>query len=509
MDFSSFLGAAGIVFSPLGLLVNFMGVLFGILAGAMPGLSAIMAITLILPLSFSLDGLYGILMILGVFCGAIYGGSITAILINTPGTANSAATCLDGYPMAYTLKQPGRALSISTTASTFGGLLSAIALLFTAPLLAKVALSFGVSEYFALGIFGLSIVTGVSSKSIKKGLLGAMLGLLLGTVGMDSTSATMRYTFGTTYLIGGIAFVPMLIGLYALSQCLITAEESLKGSAQRTKIKLTQILPTRKDFKLCLPTFLRSSILGTLIGAIPGTGGDIACWVGYNEAKRFSKHPEEFGHGAPEGIAAPEAANNAVSGGALIPLLTLGIPGDAGTAIMLGALMMQGITPGPLLFTTQTEKVYVIIIGLFLANVIMCLLGFSGIKLFSKISSVPMKWLTPIVFMFCVVGTYALNNNMNDIYLMLIAGILAYFLIKMDFPMPPVILGLILSGTVENNLRRTIVLADGKFFSFILHRPIALILLLIAIVSLFYPIFISFYQKKKDKEKTVAQNSDL
>lgn len=507
MDFSSFLSALSITFSPLGLAVNFCGVLFGILCGAMPGLSAIMAITLMLPLSFSLDGLYGILMLLGVFCGAIYGGSITAILINTPGTANSAATCLDGYPMAHVLKQPGRALSISTTASTFGGVFSAIALLFTAPLLSKVAMNFGVAEYFALGVFGLSIVTGVSSKSVVKGLIGALVGLLLGTVGMDATSATMRFTFGSSYLIGGIEFVPMLIGLYALSQCLISAEESLHNVAHHTKTKLTQILPTKEDFIRCLPTFIRSSIFGTLIGAIPGTGGDIACWVGYNEAKRFSKHPEEFGHGAPEGIAAPEAANNAVSGGALIPLLTLGIPGDAATAIMLGALMMQGITPGPLLFSTQTMKVYAIIAGLFIANIFMALLGFSGIRLFAKISSVPQKWLTPMVFLFCAIGTYALNNNLNDIYLMLIAGVVAFFLIKMDFPMPPVILGLILSATVENNLRRTVVLANGKFFSYLFHRPIAVVLLIIAIISLFYPIFVSLYQKKK-AQKAASNSSE-
>lgn len=503
-----FSSAFSIVFSIQGIACIAAGTLFGILCGAMPGLSCCMALTIMLPFTFSLEGSNGILMLLGIFCGAIYGGSITAILINTPGTANSAATCLDGYPMAHKLGQPGRALSISTMASTFGGVFSAIMLLWTAPLLAKVALNFGVPEYFALGVFGISIVTAVSSKSVIKGLMGAVLGLLLATVGMDSTSATFRYTFGTTYLIGGVSFVPLLIGLFAFSQCLVSAEEDLHAMASRSRTKLMQVLPSKPDIKRTAPTILISSIIGTVIGAIPGTGADIASWIGYNEAKRWSKHPEEFGKGAPEGIAAPEAANNAVSGGALIPLLTLGIPGDSATAIMLGALMMQGITPGPLLFTTQGVKVYTIIFGLFVANICMCILGYGGIRIFSKISNLPTKWLAPIVFVFCAVGTFALNNNIYDVYFMIGAGIIGYFLLKLDFCMPPIILGLILGSTIENNLRRTMVLADGHLFSFLMHRPIAVVLLIIAIISLFSPVLISFYQKKKGQKEPADNLSE-
>ena len=286
----AFLQAAALVFTPTSLIYMFLGVFFGILCGAMPGLSAVMAVSILLPFTFSLDQA-GIMMLLGTFCGAIYGGSITAILINTPGTANSAATCLDGYPMATKLGQPGRALSISTMASTFGGLFSACALLFTAPLLSKIALNFGVPEMFALGVFGLSIVTAVSSHSIIKGLIGAILGLLLGTVGIDATSATMRFTFGTTYLIGGVQFVALLIGLFAFSQCLVTAEESMKEYKREKRKKLDQILPSKSDIKRTSPTILMCSIIGTIIGAIPGTGGDIASWIGYNESKRWSKHP--------------------------------------------------------------------------------------------------------------------------------------------------------------------------------------------------------------------------
>ena len=281
-------------------------------------------------------------------------------------------------------------------------------------------------------------------------------------------------------------------------QPLLSAEADIKSMAKSKQDKLAQILPTREDIRRTGPTILISSIIGTVVGAIPGTGGDIASWISYNVAKRFSKHPGAFGDGAPEGIAAPEAANNAVSGGAMIPLLTLGIPGDSVTAIMLGALMMQGIAPGPLLFTTQTVKVYTIIIALFVSNVFMCLLGYGAIRIFSKISLVPAKWLNPLVFVFCTVGTFAINNNMGDVVLMIGAGIVGYVLIKLDFCMPPIILGLILSDTVESNLRRTLVLSDGSLRIFLTH-PIALALLAVAAVSLLSPIILKFWKGRSAK----------
>ena len=262
-----------------------------------------------------------------------------------------------------------------------------------------------------------------------------------------------------------------------------------------------EAFPTAKETKASVIPTLVCGAISAVIGAVPGTGGDIAAIICWQQTKNFSKHPEEFGHGAPEGIAAPEAANNAVSGGAMIPLLTLGIPGDSVTAIMLGALMMQGITPGPLLFSTQTVDVYSIIISLFMANVFMCLLGYGAIRIFSKISLVPMKWLNPIVFVFCVVGTYAINNNIYDVFLMIGAGIVGYFLIKLDFCMPPIILGLILGGTVEENLRRTLVLSDGSFSIFLSH-PIALVLLAIAAISLLSPIFLNLWKKRSTNKQS-------
>lgn len=500
-----FIAALAEAGQPFNILVILLGTLVGILAGAMPGLSSIMALTIMTPFTFSLGGNSGILMLLGIFCGAIYGGSITAILINTPGTANSAATCLDGYPMAK--KQPGRALSISTTASTFGGLFSALMLFLTAPMLAKVALKFGGPEYFALGIFGLSIVTGISSKSVLKGIIGAVIGLALATVGIDVVSGRQRFTFDSVYLMGGISYIPLLIGLYAFAQGLSIIEEDLDAGRKKEKVKLERVLPTMADLKKIFPTIMGCSVIGTVIGAIPGTGGDIASWLGYTQAKRFSRHPEEFGTGAPQGIAAPESANNAVSGGALIPLLTLGIPGDAGSAVMLGALMMQGIIPSPLLFSTQTVKVYTIIIGLILANICMCILGFGGIRIFSKITSVPKEILTPVVFVFCCVGTFCMNHNINDIYFMLLAGAVGFVLLKMDFAMPPVILGLILGPTVEKNLQKSLVLSDGSFKIFFQH-PISCVLLIVAFLSLFIPVITYLVEKNKKARRNIIEKAD-
>jgi putative tricarboxylic transport membrane protein len=500
---NEFAQAIGPAFSPYYLLLIFSGAFIGILVGAMPGLSSVMGLTIVLPFTFTIDGVGGIFMLLGIFCGAIYGGSITAILINTPGTANSAATTLDGYPMATKLGQPGRALSISTMASTFGGLFSALALLWTSPLLAKVVLNFASPEYFALAVFGLSIVTRVSSNSIMKSLMGAVIGLLLATVGLDTISGVPRFTFGSIYLTAGIAYIPLLISLYAFAQGLLTAEETANGVPVIKPVEIDSVLPRWSDITYLFPTLIRSSIIGSIVGAIPGTGGDIASWVAYNEAKRWSKHPEKFGTGVPEGIAAPESANNAISGGALIPLLTMGIPGDAGTAVMLGAFMMHGIIPGPLLFRDQGVLVYTIIIGLFIANIFMCILGFAGIRFFAKIAIIPNAILVPVVFVFCYIGAFALNNNVGDIYFMIGAGIVGYLLIKLGFAMPPIILGLILGGIMEKNLSRSLILSKGSA-SIFFTRPISCILILIALVTVLQPAvsWIFKYSKKRKRSRT-------
>jgi putative tricarboxylic transport membrane protein len=480
------LSAASIVFSFNALLMIFVGTLAGVIIGALPGLTVNMGIALLMPLTFSFQGVTGILMLIGVYCGAIYGGSITAILINTPGTPASAATILDGYPLA--LKgEAGRALGLSTLSSVVGGIFSAICLVLVSPMLARVAVGMSAPEYFALAVFGISIITSVSSHSIIKGLMGGCIGLAIATVGLDPMTAGFRFTFDSVYLMGGISFVPVLVGLFAFSQGLVSLEENHRGGESReVKVAIKRIFPTWLDFKRVFPTQIRSAAIGTVIGSIPGTGGDIASYVSYTEAKRWSKHPEEFGHGSVEGVSAPEAGANAVAGGAMVPLLTLGIPGDGATAIMMGAFMVQGLSLGPLLFKEHPIEVNTIFIGLFVANILMGLIGFAGLRLSTRIMDVPRRILVPIVLTLCAVGAYSVNHTMIDVFVMMLAGTLGYVLIKLDFSMSPIVIGIILGPMAETNLRRSLVMSEGDYSVFV-TRPICLSFLIIAVVTLFLP----------------------
>lgn len=482
------LTAASVVFSFNALLMIFVGTLAGVIIGALPGLTVNMGIALLMPLTFSFQGLTGILMLIGVYCGAIYGGSITAILINTPGTPASAATILDGYPLA--LKgEAGRALGLSTLSSVVGGIFGAICLVLVSPLLAKVAVGMSAPEYFSLAVFGISIITSVSSHSIIKGLMGGCIGLAIATVGLDPMTAGFRFTFDSVYLMGGISFVPVLVGLFAFSQGLISLEDNHRGGENRkVQVAIKRIFPTWADFKRVFPTQIRSAAIGTVIGAIPGTGGDIASYVSYTEAKRWSKHPEEFGHGSIEGVSAPEAGANAVAGGAMVPLLTLGIPGDGATAIMMGAFMVQGLSLGPLLFKEHPVEVNTIFIGLFVANILMGLIGFAGLRLSTRIMDVPRRILVPVVLTLCAVGAYSVNHTMIDVFVMMLAGTLGYILIKLDFSMSPIVIGIILGPMAETNLRRSLVMSEGDYSVFV-TRPICLSFLIIAVVTLFLPIF--------------------
>ncbi|MDD3339414.1 MAG: tripartite tricarboxylate transporter permease [Lachnospiraceae bacterium] len=482
--------ALGDAISPITLLLLLAGTGAGILIGAMPGLSVNMGIALLYPLTFAFDGVTGIIMLIGVYCGAIYGGSISAILLNTPGTPASAATTLDGYPMANKMGQPGRALGLSTMASTFGGVFSAICLMIFAPQLAKVALTFSKPEYFALALFGISIITSVSSGSVLKGVMGGAIGLFIGTIGIDAMTGSMRFVFGSTYLMGGISFIPILIGLFAFSQVLSSVESSYGEKFEKKNVKIKKVLPSLADIKRVFVTMLRSSVIGTFIGCIPGTGGDISSFICYDQAKKWAKaeDKEKFGNGEPKGIVACEAGNNSVSGGAMIPMLTLGIPGDGATAILLGALMVQGIAPGPLLFTNQPVQVYTIFIGLLLANLVMGLFGFSLIRVFSKVINVPKEILIPIIFVMTFVGTYSYNHSMMDVYVMVFFGFLGYFMNKTQFSMSSIILGIILGATAEQNFSGSLIMSSGSPIIF-LTRPICLIFLLISLLSLLSPLY--------------------
>ena len=484
------------VFSPSVLVSIIGGVLAGIAIGAMPGLTSTMGIALLMPLTFRMPPTEGLMMLIGEFCGAIYGGSITAILINTPGTPSAAATLIGGYQ--FTKRgESARALGISTVASFCGGIISGVCLILIAPRLAQIALKFSAPEQFALALFGISIISSISGKNMVKGLMAGMLGLLLSLIGMDNISGYTRFAFGSVFLMNGLSFIPVLVGLFAMSQCFLSIEELMVRNRITEKIK--RVLPTKQDLLTILPTVIRESLVGTFIGIIPGAGGDISAFVSYDLEKKLSKHPEKFGTGIPEEVAAPESSNNGTTGGALIPLLTLGIPGDANTAVMLGALMIHNLTPGPMLFVEQSFIVNSLFVGFMLANVVMLIAGLSGIRAFTKIVSIPKPILNPIIVMMCVIGAYAVNGNYLDIVVMFVAGIVGYFLVKGGFPLSPIVLALILGPMAEGNLRRSLVMSHGSWAIFF-ERPIAAAFIVISLVAFFYPIIkgrINYHKEKK------------
>ncbi|MGV8980588.1 tripartite tricarboxylate transporter permease [Clostridium sp.] len=478
------------------------GVAGGIVIGALPGLTATMGVALLLPLTFGMEPASGMLLLLGIYAGAIYGGSISAILLKTPGTPAAAATAMDGFAMSQR-GEAGRALGISALSSYIGGTLSVILLIFISPQLAKVGLKFSSPEYFALAIFGLSIIASISGKQVLKGIIVGVLGLLVSTVGIDIVTGYQRFTFGNVNLFNGFSFIPVMIGLFALSQAFVSIEDMMKKIS--IKQTITRVLPTWADLKIIIPTAFKSGLIGTFIGIIPGAGGDIGAFVAYNEAKRFSKHPEKFGTGLPEAIAAPEAANNGVTGGAMVPLLTLGIPGDATTAIMLGALIMQGLQPGPLLFVDHAPLVYTIFVGFLVANFFMLVLGFVGIKWFTKIISIPSYILTPVIFVLCIVGSYAINNNFFDVKVMFVSGIIGYIFQKLEFPVSPIVLALILGPMAEREMRKALMVSGGNA-SIFFTRPISAVLLTIAILTFFSPLIKILIGKiKQRKSDTIGQ----
>ncbi len=478
------------------LLANLLGVALGIVFGALPGLTAVMGVALLIPLTFGLPPVVAFSSLLGMYCGAIYAGSITAILVSTPGTAAAAATMLEG-PRLTARGESLRALEMTTVASFIGGVFSCFILAGVAPQLARFALNFSAPEYFALGIFGLTIVATLSEGALLKGCIAACLGLLIAMVGMDPLTGNLRLTFDSANLINGVSLIPALVGLYALSQVFLTCEDVFRGkrlsavNISRKGISLAEIWANRS-------ALLRGSLIGTFIGIVPATGSGTASFAAYSEAKRNSRHPEAFGNGAIEGLAATESANNAVTGGALIPLLTLGIPGDVVTAVILGALMIQGMTPGPLLFQEQGALVYSIFISLLLANVFMLVLGMASVRVFSKIVSIPGGILMPLVTTLCVVGGYALNNSNFDLGVMAVFGILCWIMTKASIPLAPLLLAMILSGIIETNFRRALSISDNDYTVF-LTRPVCAVFLCISL-------FILFNLLRKEWKKAAARS---
>lgn len=488
-----------LVIAPKNLLFMVLGVFIGIVFGAIPGLSGGIAIIVLLPLTFSMDPMSGILMLLGIYNGGTYGGSITSILIGTPGTTGNAATVADGFGMAKK-GYPTRALGMALLASAIGGFFGSLVLLFAAPVISEVAIKLGPPEYFAIALLGLAIVAGVGGKNVFTGFTCAALGMLCSTIGMSSLTGTKRYTFGSLKMLKGLNSLPVLLGIFALT---LLMRNILKLKANSKQL----LIESNEDDKLtggivkkCMKTIMKSSVIGTVIGAIPGAGVVIASFLGYSEAKRSSKHPEEFGEGAIEGVAAPEAANNAVCATSFVPLLTLGIPGSVVAAILMGALTMHGITPGPLMITNQPVYFYGVIIGFLIIQIIMYLEGKYLLKIFRNVSKVPTALLMPILLIFCSIGCFTVANRVFDIGIFVVAGLIYYWLQKLGASGPPFVLGFILGPIVEFNLDGAVVMGGGSPLIF-LTRPICLVFEVISVL-----LFILMYKQNKKAEAFSKQH---
>ena len=459
-----------------------IGVTGGIVIGALPGLTATMGVAVLLPFTFGMEATRALVMLCGIYIGAIYGGSISAILLKTPGTPAAAATVLDGYELARK-GEAAKALSVSAIASFVGGMVSTVMLITISPVLASFALRFGAPEYFALAVFGLSIIASISGKSPVKGLLAGMFGLLISTVGLDPVTSYPRFTFGQINLYNGFAIIPVLIGLFALAEAFVQMEKIFE-KAQAIDTRFKHGMVSLKETISLLPLMIKSALIGTFIGAIPGAGADIAAFVTYNEARRSSKRGNEFGTGCIEGVAAPEAGNNGVTGGAMVPLLTLGVPGDAVTAILLGALIIQGLQPGPLLFTKNADIVYGLFSSLLVGNVLMLLFGLLGVRLFCRVVELPKRIIIPVIVTLSIVGAYSMNNSIFDVWVCIGFGIIGYVMQKVDMPSSPIILAVILGPMAESNLRRAVLMYQGSY-SFLWTRPIGVVFLALAALSLY------------------------
>ncbi len=486
---------ASVMFNPDLLLLIFLTTIGGVVIGALPGLGATTGVALLLPFTLTMDPVSAITVMTTIYVSSTFAGAITAILINTPGTAAAAATCLDGYPLAQR-GEAGRALGIAVVASTIGGVFSVLVLAVAAPLLARVAYEFRPPEYFALTVFGLSMLASISAGGAIKNLIGGLFGVWLATIGVDAITGVERFMFGNYELYEGLNFIPVLIGMFALSELLVQSK-SLHRVMERVTMKAVK-LPTMADYKRIWKTVLRSCGIGTFIGILPAEGATVASMIGYAEAKRWSKTPEEFGKGSVEGVAGAEAANNAATGGAMVPTLVLGIPGSGTTAVILVGLMVHGLRPGPHLFTEQLDKVYSIFGAMFVANVMFFVLGLFGAKLFARVTLVPLAILWPVVFAFSVLGAYSLAQSMMDVYIALIFGVIGYLFRRFGFAVAPVAIGLILGEMVETNLQNSLKMFDGEWWRIPL-QPLAAVFLVLAVLGVSQPYILSALRRRRER----------
>ncbi|MBB6448670.1 putative tricarboxylic transport membrane protein [Geomicrobium halophilum] len=480
------------------------GTALGLVFGSIPGLTATMAIAICLPLTFGMDPGNGMALLMGLYIGGVSGGLIPAILLNIPGTPSSVSTTFDGYPMAQN-GDAGKAFGFAIVFSFLGGLFSILILMFLSPALADIALGFGPFEFFAVTIFALTMIASLSGDSIIRGILSGFVGLFLGFVGSAPIDSYPRFTFGFDQLDAGFAILPVLIGLFAISEVLKNAEQRGSGVSNTKKIqyKIKGLGFSLAEFIQQGWNGLRSFVIGVGIGILPGVGGGTANIIAYGTAKNRSKYPEKFGTGINDGVVASEGSNNAAIGGALIPLIALGIPGDTVTALLLGGLMLHGLNPGPLLFEQSGDVVYIIFASLIIANVIMCLFLFFGMRMFVKLLSIPQHILLPIIIVLCVVGGFGVNNRIFDAAALVFIGLLGYALIKFKFPIVPIIIGFILGPIAETNLSRGLMQSQGDFSPFF-TQPIAAFFLLLTFVSVGIKIWQNFKKKIKTDDSTTA-----
>jgi putative tricarboxylic transport membrane protein len=482
-----------VALQPANLFFCFMGVLIGTLVGVLPGLGPVAAMSLLLPTTFHLSPVSAMIMLSGIYYGAMYGGSTTSILVNIPGEAASVVTCLDGYQMARK-GRAGAALGIAAFGSFIAGTLSSLGLMLLAPMLAEVALKFGPPEYFCLMLLGLVIVTFLAGSSMPKALLMAAFGLFLGLIGMDIMTATPRFTFDMYFLMDGVGLVPVVMGLFGVSEVLLNVESTIKREIFETKIK--GLLPNRKDWRDSAWPIVRGSVVGFFLGILPGGGAVISSFVSYGMEKKLSRHPERFGTGVIEGVAGPESANNAAAGGAFIPLMTLGIPANAVMAMLLGALTIYGMQPGPMLIKQHPDLFWGVVTSMYIGNIMLLVLNLPLIGIWVKILKIPYQVLFPLILLFCLIGVFSLNNNVGEIGLMLFFGGVGYFMKKFEYEAAPLVLAMVLGPMMENALRQSLIMANGSAAIFF-TRPISLAVALLVLVLLILPM-LPWVKKKRE-----------
>ncbi|MFO8089987.1 MAG: tripartite tricarboxylate transporter permease [Desulfatiglandaceae bacterium] len=485
-------------FTPWHIFLLLLGSSLGILSGAIPGISGTMALALAVPVSYTMGPTAALLLLISIYVASVYSGSISGILFRTPGAPEGVAATLDGHAMAKQGKA-GEALGLDIASSVIGGMIGAIALALIAPKLAEVALQFGAPEYFAISILGLSVVSSFGTKNEVKAIAGALIGLFVGCIGIDRISGFERFTFGTNALLNGVSFIPVIIGLFAVSE--VVSRIVKKIEIEKVKSKTRAKLPSLKLLYRLKGLIARSGLIGTFIGILPGVGATTAAFVSYSEAVRWSKNPEKYGTGAPEGVAAAEVANNAACSSAMVPLLTLGIPGSAGTAIILGAFLIHGMQPGPLLFLKQPQLTYTIFVGMFIANLVIIFLAKIFINYFVKVIALPYTVLGPGIVICCIVGTFAIQNSFGDIWIMIAFAAIGFFLERFNYPLAPVILGVVLGPIAEENLRQTMLISNNNPLALI-GTPLSATLIVLAALSLFSPQIRLLWKKISQSKNT-------